>query len=128
MRSCFRGDLSELLVAREYIRMGWAVYFPFGHDTEIDMVVVKGPRVKRVQVKTAYECGNILRVNIDKQKQSKYTADTLDTLVCVYENRIWSIPVEDIEGETTLNFGRIDGGFSKTRGNFDHTKYEVSYG
>lgn len=126
MRSCFKGDLSELLVAREYIRTGWAVFFPFGHDTEIDLVVTKGPRIKRVQVKTAYECGNILRVNIDHKKKAKYTADTLDTMVCVYKDRIWSIPMESIEGETTLNFGRIDGKSSKTRGNFDHTRYEVT--
>lgn len=125
MRKCAKGDVSEMLVAVEYVGQGWQVFFPFGHDTEIDMMVTKGPRVKRVQVKTIYACGDILRANIDHKKGAKYNADTVDTMVCVYEGTIWSIPMEDIEGETTLNFGKVDGTPSKTRGSFDHTRYKI---
>lgn len=114
-----------MLVAVEYVGQGWNVFWPHGHDTEIDLVVTKGPRVKRVQVKTIYQCGDILRANIDHNKGAKYNADTVDTMVCVYGNDIWSIPMESIEGETTLNFGKADGTPSKTRGNFDHTKYKI---
>lgn len=126
MRKVAKGDVSEMLVAIEYVGQGWCVYFPFSHDTEIDMVVTKGPRIKRVQVKTIYACGDILRANIDHKKSAKYNADSVDTMVCVYGNQIWSIPMEDIEGETTLNFGKVDGTISNTRGNFNHLRYKIN--
>lgn len=114
------------------------MYYPCSHDTPVDIVGIKGPRVKRIQVKTAYACGDIIRANIDHKKSAKYHPDTVDTLACVYDNssmgntgntgshRIWLIPMEDIEGITTLNLGKLDGSLSKTRASFKPDNYEVN--
>lgn len=125
LRKCALGALSELKASMYFVTQGWVMYYPCSHDTAVDMLGIKGPRVKRIQVKTAYVCGNILRANVDHKKEAKYSPDTVDTMVCIYDNRLWVIPMEDIEEETTLNLGRTDGSPSKPRGTFDHTKYEV---
>tara|TARA_R110002153_G_scaffold80843_2_gene205074 strand:- start:1076 stop:1462 length:387 start_codon:yes stop_codon:yes gene_type:complete len=119
------GEVSEMLVGLEYLRKEWEVFTPVGHDTQVDLVVIKGARIKRVQVKSVYDCGGLLRANIDHNGEAKYTSERVDVLVCVWQNKIWSIPMEDVEGETTLNFGRLDGVVSKPRNGFDHTKYLV---
>ena len=102
------GAHAELQIALVFSTDGWTVFFPFHHDTEIDMILTKGPRVKRVQVKSIYDCGGILRANIDHKKGPKYSPDSVDTLVCIHSSGVWCIPMEDIEHETTLNFGRSD--------------------
>lgn len=117
------GSISELKVSIYYLQKGWQVFFPHSHDTETDLLITKGPRVKRVQVKTAYQCGDILRVNIDHKKNPKYSPDSVDVLACLWYGKLWIIPMEDVEEETTLNFGRVDGSLCNTRGNFDHTRY-----
>ena len=130
MNKCSLGALSELRISAHYVRQGWVMYYPCSHDTPVDIVGIKGPRVKRIQVKTAYACGEIIRANIDHKKSAKYSPDVVDTLACVYDNsfkgdRIWLIPMEDIEGITTLNLGKLDGSPSKTRADFSPDNYEV---
>ena len=125
LRKAAKGAISEHIVGLYYTSSHWVVYYPFTHDTEIDLVITKGPRIKRIQVKTVYACGDILRANIDHKSNPKYSPDTVDIMCCVWENRLWIIPMEDIEDETTLNFGKVDGALCRPRGNFDHSKYEV---
>lgn len=133
INKCALGALSELKISTHFVRQGWVMYYPCSHDTPVDIVGIKGPRVKRIQVKTAYSCGDIIRANIDHKKSAKYSPDSVDTLACVYDNslmdpgkdRIWLIPMEDIEGITTLNLGKTDGSPSKTRANFKPDSYEV---
>ena len=129
-----KGVLSELAIAGYYVNQGWVVYTPFTHDTEIDLIVTKGPRFKRIQVKTVYLDGSILRANVHKDGSAKYSPDSVDLLAAVWyggvhcsmeHRRTWLIPMEDIERETTLNFGKVNGDPSNTRGNFEHSKYEV---
>lgn len=120
-----KGEVHELIAAIYYIRLGWQINWPGGHATEIDFVATKGPRVKRVQVKTVYDCGGILRANIDMSKQARYSPDNVDVIVCCGENSVWVIPMEDIEDIRTLNFGRADGSPSKTRTSFNHERYKV---
>ena len=120
-----KGEVNELRAAIHYIRLGWQVYWPGGHATGIDFVATKGPRSKRVQVKTVYECDGILRANIDANKGPRYSPDNVDVIVCAGVNNLWVIPLEDIEDITTLNFGRTDGKPSTTRTSFKHERYRV---
>jgi len=128
LRKAAKGSISELLVGIYYTEANWTVYYPHTHDTEIDMIVTKGPRIKRVQVKTVYDCGGLLRVNVHYSGNPKYSPDTVDIMACIWLTgapRMWVIPMDEIEDETTLNFGRVDGSTSRTKGNFNHHKYEV---
>jgi hypothetical protein len=131
LRKAAKGSISELYVGIHFIRKGWSLYVPYDHDQEHDLVVTKGPRIKRLQVKTVYACGDILRANVDHKSNPKYSPDTIDIMACFWystttsDSKLWVIPMEDIEEETTLNFGKIDGSPSRTRGNFDHTRYLV---
>lgn len=120
-----KGEVSELLAGIHFIRQGWQIHWPGGHATGVDFVATKGPRNKRVQVKSIYDCGGILRANIEANKGPRYSPDNVDVIVCVGEDNLYAIPMEDIEGLTTLNFGRTDGSPSKTRSDFDHNKYKV---
>lgn len=130
LRKSAKGSISELKASIHFLGKGWSVYLPYDHDQEHDLVITKGPRIKRIQVKTIYQDGNILRANVHKDGTAKYSPDTIDYMVCLWFNqdnrsRLWVIPMEDIEQETTLNFGKVNGDPSNTRGNFNHTKYEV---
>ena len=121
--SKIKGTVSELKIALWYISKGWQVYLPVDQNTPVDMVVIREWESLKIQVKTIYQDGHRLRANIDHNGAAKYSKREVDIMACVYNNKTWIIPMADISNETTLNFGREDGGISITRGNFDHTKY-----
>lgn len=43
------GDIAELAFALECYKRGWQLYFPYSHDTKIDMIV-KGPKEQLISV------------------------------------------------------------------------------
>ena len=119
-----KGLLSELKVSRYYVNKGYSIYLPASARGPVDMVVTRGSKILRIQVKTVYEDRDKLRVNIHHRKGGpKYTKEDVDMLVCVRYNCLWIIPMEDIENETTLIFGTLSGKPYKT--GFKHEQYRA---
>ncbi|HEX8754020.1 MAG TPA: group I intron-associated PD-(D/E)XK endonuclease [Solirubrobacterales bacterium] len=87
-----KGDLAELTVAADLRRRGFGVAIPFGEDLDFDLVLIRGPKLERVQVKYVESDGAVVRVkcvshsltNGRVRRTKRYTAETID-LLAVYD-------------------------------------------
>lgn len=76
------GNIGELEVATEFLKLGCKVYFPYGDNSSVDMIIEKNHKLYKIQVKSSElkENGSIsfrLRssmVNYEK----RYTKDEVD--------------------------------------------------
>jgi hypothetical protein len=83
-----KGDLAELAVALDLRRRGYGVAFPFGEASAYDLIVERGHKLERVQVKHARSNGSVLVVRCcthtivaGKQRSTLlYTAKHIDWL------------------------------------------------
>src|SRR4051812_45954202 len=83
-----KGDTAELAVALDIRRRGYPVCFPFGEDCDYDLVVDRGDRLERVQVKYTESDGAVIHVRCraisvtnGKVVNTKcYTANEIDWL------------------------------------------------
>ena len=83
-----KGDTAELAVALDIRRRGYRVAFPFGEDCDYDLVVDRGDRLDRVQVKYTESDGCAVQVrcrshsltNGKVRVTKKYTAANIDWL------------------------------------------------
>lgn len=101
------GAYNELRAQTYFTKRGWDVFSPIHNKTRADFVAVMGREVLRVQVKTAqYNNGYIqARVSVlDKL----YTKEEVDIVVFLIDNRMWIVPIEEIEGYTSINLGKVD--------------------
>jgi hypothetical protein len=57
-----KGDLAELMVAADLARQGYRIAFPYGEDSTFDLLVERGDRWERVQVKFAASRNGALEV------------------------------------------------------------------
>jgi PD-(D/E)XK endonuclease len=46
-----KGDLAELKVAADLIERGHRVAIPFGEDNDFDLILCRGDKLERIQVK-----------------------------------------------------------------------------
>jgi hypothetical protein len=87
-----KGDLAELKVAADLFERGYRVAIPFGEDNDCDLILIRGDRLERVQVKYTRSNGHVVPVRCrsasltnGKVKQIKrYTSATIDWLA-VYD-------------------------------------------
>lgn len=87
-----KGDLAELAVARDLLRRGHKVAFPYGEDWDFDLVLYRGGALERVQTKYAESDGYVINVkcrshsltNGHIRSTKKYTSETIDWLA-VYD-------------------------------------------
>jgi Holliday junction resolvase-like predicted endonuclease len=87
-----KGDLAEMLVAADLVRRGYKVAFPFGEDWDYDLIVERGDRLERVQVKYAESDGAVICVRARTHSLTngrviavkRYTAAMIDWLA-VYD-------------------------------------------
>jgi hypothetical protein len=108
-----RGDRAELAVAADLVRRGHTVAFPFGEDSDYDLIVDRGGLLERVQVKYAESDGSRLEVrcrshsltNGKVRRTKHYTAETIDWLA-VYDSstaRCFYIPAVELGmGRSTI--------------------------
>ena len=83
-----KGDLAELMVAADLARQGYRVAFPYGEDWEADLLIDRGGRIERIQVKHTTPTGDILEIRArshsltnGKVRQTRhYTAETIEWL------------------------------------------------
>ena len=103
-----KGDLAELLVAADLVDRGFRVAFPFGEDSDVDILFWRPPSlaVERVQVKYATSDGRVVPVRPcshsltnGRIKTTKcYTSATIDWLV-VYDattRQIFYVPASEL--------------------------------
>ena len=89
-----KGDLAELKVAADLVERGYRIAIPFGEDVDFDLILIRGEKLERVQVKYTRSNGHVIVVRCrshsltnGKVRQTKrYTASTIDWLA-VYEAR-----------------------------------------
>jgi PD-(D/E)XK nuclease superfamily protein len=87
-----KGDLAELKVATDLVARGYKVAFPYGEDWDYDLVLCRGERLERVQVKYSRSDGAVVPVrcrshsltNGKVRATKRYTAKTIDWLA-VYD-------------------------------------------
>ncbi len=83
-----KGDLAELSVAADLMDRGYKVAFPYGEDWDYDLILVRGGRFERIQVKHATSDGRVIQVrcrslsltNGKVRAIKKYTAASIDWL------------------------------------------------
>jgi hypothetical protein len=81
-----KGDLAELMVATDLIRRGYKVAIPYGEDWDYDLILCRGEKLERVQVKYTESNGSVIVVRCrshsltnGKIRATKhYTSETVD--------------------------------------------------
>lgn len=81
-------------MARDLLRRGYKVAFPYGEDWDYDLILCRGQALERVQVKYTRSDGNVVHVRCRSQSLTngrvratkRYTADTVDW-IAVYDGR-----------------------------------------
>ena len=102
-----KGDHAELEVARDLIRRGYRIAFPYGEDWDFDLIFSRdGVSLERVQVKHATSNGEIVCVrarsmsltNGKVRRTKHYTAATIDWLAAYDRttDRCYYIPATEL--------------------------------
>ena len=115
----------ELLVAERLIGRGWIVAPPIGDNDPFDLMVNKGTRFLRIQVKTTleqhkYKCNRphyqfqLARGPSSKSKR-KHTADQVDFFVCcaMDSKRFWILPFSAATVITLKIYNGVDSKFHR---------------
>ena len=101
-----KGDLAELRVAGDLLRRGHKIAIPYGEDCDFDLVLIRGDRLERVQVKYVESDGSVIPVRCRShsltngriRRTKQYTAATID-LLAVYDitsERCYYIPATEL--------------------------------
>jgi len=100
------GPRGELLVAEQLLGRGWIVAPPIGDNDPFDLMVNKGARFLRIQIKTTleqhtYQCNRPhyqfqLAHGTSSTTKKRYTAEQVDFFVCcaLDARRFWVLPFE----------------------------------
>jgi hypothetical protein len=109
-----RGDLAELMVAADLLRRGHKIAIPYGEDCDFDLVLVRGARLERVQVKHTRSDGSVISVRCQShsltngkiRRTKRYTAEMID-FIAVYDattDRCYYVPADELgSGRSTLH-------------------------
>ncbi len=102
----------ELRFAAEFKKRGWSIFFPYGEDGPIDLLIHKDGQFKKVQVKTTKPIRGaiICKLRSTNNWQNKiYTNEEVD-LFGLYDyinQKGYLIEFKDFDGMTQISF-RID--------------------
>jgi hypothetical protein len=108
-----RGDLAELTVATDLLQRGHKIAIPYGEDCDFDLILIRGSRLQRVQVKYTRSDGAVVNVrcrshsltNGKVRHVKQYTAKTIDILA-VYDattDRCYYVPASELgAGRSTM--------------------------
>jgi hypothetical protein len=83
-----KGNLAELKVACDLVQRGYHIAFPYGEDSDFDLIVCRESRLERVQVKHSrsrdgrivVKCGSHSLTNGKVRRVKHYTATIVDWL------------------------------------------------
>lgn len=116
------GALNELRVQAYYTKLGWDVFSPIHNKTRSDFLAVKGSQIIRVQVKTAQYNNGYIQARLDVNGKT-YTSDECDVVAFILEDKLWIAPVNQIEGYTSINLGRVEKLNYKPRKEYDPSEW-----
>lgn len=109
-----KGDLAELMVAADLVGRGFKLAFPYGEDSDFDLILCRDDALERVQVKHTRSDGHILEVRCESasltngrvMNRKRYTARTVEW-IAVYDattERCYYVPAEFLgEGRSRLS-------------------------
>ena len=109
-----KGDLAELMVAADLLERGFRIAFPYGEDSDYDLIVDCDGRLERVQVKYVHSNPDVVEVRCKSNSLTngkvravkRYTAKTIDWLA-VYHRRsdhCYYVPAAELnEGRAILH-------------------------
>ncbi|MEA2298452.1 MAG: endonuclease [Solirubrobacteraceae bacterium] len=110
-----QGDLGELSALEWLITHGYAIYLPYGHSPDCDLVAENGPKLLRIQVKTStvrFKNRWVVAVCTKGGNQSwsglvkRLDPSRIDHLFAlVADGRRWFIPADAIGGGTAIHLG-----------------------
>jgi hypothetical protein len=122
-----KGDLAELKVATDLLERGYRIAIPFGEDHDFDLILCRGDKLERIQVKYARSDGEVIAVkcyshsltNGRIRQTKRYTEETIDWLA-VYDatsKRCFYIPASDLgAGKNVLHLRLRDAKNRQRRG------------
>ena len=129
-----KGDLAELKVATDLIERGYRVAIPYGEDHDFDLILCRGDKLERIQVKHACSDGEVIPVkcyshsltNGRIRQTKRYTIATIDWLA-VYDattDGCFYIPAEELgTGRNVLHLRLTDAKNCQRRG----IRFAVAY-
>lgn len=102
------------MVAGDLLRRGYKIAIPYGEDCDFDLILIRGERLERVQIKYTESDGAVIDVkcfshsltNGKIRKTKHYTAKTIE-LLAVYDHtsaRSYYVPAGELgEGRSHLS-------------------------
>jgi hypothetical protein len=134
-----RGDLAELRVAADVLARGHRIAFPYGEDSDYDLIVDRDGLLERVQVKHAVSDGRVIPVRCRSMSLTggrvrsvkKYTSHTIDWLAVfdVTTDRCYYVPAVELgpSGRSLLHL-RLQPALSGRRQGIRHAADDLSFG
>ena len=117
------GQRGELLVAERLIEQGWSVAHPLSDTAPFDLLVAKGERFRRIQVKATLKQHRYPSASPHYQFQcahglgskKRHNKGEVDFFICCALNalRFWVIPFNEIKTITTKIYNGNKGRFNK---------------
>lgn len=103
------GNITEVSVMLEFLKLGYNVLVPYGDCERYDFVVDINKKFYRIQVKTSKEedeskiSFNTASTHYLNGKciHSSYTKEDIDYFATFYKNKCYLIPVEECGGRVT---------------------------
>jgi hypothetical protein len=109
-----RGARNELLVADYFLSLGWEVYLPLLTQSRADLIISKGRRCRKVQVKTVthvrtgkYTYGQARLSSSNERQDKSYKVGDFDLIVFVdnKSNCLYIATFDEVSGLVSICFG-----------------------
>ena len=109
-----KGDTAEMMVAADLVKRGYRIAFPYGEDSDYDLIVERDGRLERIQVKYTESRNGVIELrckshsltNGKVRSVKRYTAKTIEWLA-VYDrvtDRCYYVPAVELgEGRERMH-------------------------
>jgi Holliday junction resolvase-like predicted endonuclease len=101
-----KGDTAEMMVAADLVKRGYRIAFPYGEDSDYDLIVERDGVLERVQVKYTESRDNVVVVrcrshsltNGKVRRTKHYTSKTIEWLAVYDRNtdRCYYVPAAEL--------------------------------
>ena len=101
-----KGDTAEMMVAADLVKRGYRIAFPYGEDSDYDLIVERGPKLERIQVKYTESRNNVIVVKCKshsltngKIRSTKYYTAAMIEWLAVYDRtteRCYYVPAVEL--------------------------------
>lgn len=109
------GQLTEIQVMQELVKLGWHVARPFSDACHVDLLVLDNYyNPYKIQVKTAYPTKKGFRLKLTKSSNREvYKSYEVDYFATIFENKLYMVPFSVVNNRKSCSFslnslGRLD--------------------